>query len=153
MVTCGQCGKEFEVHTYELGRGSGKFCSTECSDKFRSENYSGENSWFHGKKQSEEQVKKRAEAISGEKHYDWKGGRKIQGGYIRIRQAPGIYKFEHRIIAEKALGRDLKDDEAVHHVNGDKLDNRNENLLICTKGYHSWLHRRMSNLYQQEKFA
>lgn len=37
---------------------------------------------------------------------------------------------EHRIIAEAKLGRTLKDEEVVHHINHDKKDNRIANLMV-----------------------
>ena len=37
---------------------------------------------------------------------------------------------EHLIVVEKFIGRKLKPEERVHHINENKSDNRIENLMI-----------------------
>lgn len=46
----------------------------------------------------------------------------------------------HRAVMEQSLGRKLRPDEFVHHINGDKHDNRIENLTIMSPHDHGRLH-------------
>lgn len=52
-------------------------------------------------------------------------------GYIRI-NVDGKYVLEHRFIMESILERKLLNDETVHHINGDRTDNRVDNLELWT---------------------
>lgn len=47
----------------------------------------------------------------------------------------------HRKVMELYLGRKLRRDEHVHHINGDKRDNRIENLMVVTPQEHVLIHK------------
>lgn len=72
----------------------------------------------------------------------------LRGGYPWI-SINGRRVQEHRYLAEKALGRPLKSNEVVHHVDMDKTNNKPGNLVICTKDYHLLLHQRMQLLWAE----
>lgn len=58
--------------------------------------------------------------------------------YIRNKK---MYKSEHRVIVEKMLGRELRQDELVHHIDGNKKNNNPDNLMIVTRAEHAKIHR------------
>ena len=80
----------------------------------------------------------------GKKNGMWKGGRSVaSNGYVLIRVGMDHhladvrgYAYEHRLVAEKKIGRKLKRGEQVHHINGDKTDNRPENLDVMRSAAH-----------------
>ncbi len=103
-----------------------------------------------GKKHKEDTKKKIRLAHVGNKHYNWKGGKyTTYKGYVRL---SGKYDClysnsqgsisEHKYIWWKYFPDNImKKDECIHHINGNKQDNRIENLKKMKTLEHTKLHK------------
>lgn len=122
LCKCLECGDSFyrrESHIYKKA-----FCSNQCYLAY-----------------------KKVKSPSGSKATNWKGGTITIRGY-KYKYAPNHpnatqkgYVFEHRLVIEKKLGRYLKPEEEVHHINKDRSDNRLNNLELMKRGEHQRMHK------------
>lgn len=70
-------------------------------------------------------------------------------GYILVwgtRKGPKKWMYEHRVVMEAMLGRELLSSEHVHHINHRSTDNRPENLRLLPHGAHATHHADRANM-------
>ena len=166
-IACKHCGKPFEAWPNRVRSGRSKFCSRACKDTYQQE-LTGDKSPRMGQPHTEEaRAKMSAKAqertnrrkFLGQKHPGWKGGYVTSHGYRYVilgalseedralaeTMVTGTkpYILEHRLVMARKLGRPLLRSEVVHHLNGQKTDNRPENLALMENDKHSREHRKI----------
>ncbi len=151
---CTICGKYFR-RRYSRKQKEPKCCSVACFNKrlktqlwadsdYRkklSDAHKGHPGYWTGKQRLD---------MRGNNSPSWKGGHKYidEQGYVRVglskheNNGKKGYIKEHRLVMENHLGRKLKSNEVVHHINGKRDDNKIENLELFNQGKHISLHHK-----------
>lgn len=70
----------------------------------------------------------------------------MRNKYKKIKLKDGSTKDEHRLIMEKRLGRKLTFNEVVHHIDGNSLNNEDDNLLLMSRSEHIKLHQKNGDI-------
>ena len=136
MVPCESCGTIFE-RKYKGNRA----CSYECGNKLKQANRACKCEFCgtefirpHGKFQT--YCSRRCSMLA-------RGGNKASGpyrhpeghelrhssGYVQVK-VDGKWVMQHRLVMAQILGKPLQQTDRVHHKNGDRQDNRPENLEL-----------------------
>lgn len=154
---CVICGKEFTSPS-RLNR---RACSRQCGAYLTKG--VGNYRWILDREKTCPNCGKNYEAASGwrkdkmfcsrkclSEHYQKNGGPrskpigsryKDEDGYWIIKVGVRAWRPEHIVIGERMIGRELAWNEIVHHRNGDKGNNREDNLIVVTKSRHGQIHQ------------
>lgn len=69
----------------------------------------------------------------------------ICDGYLVRSDVNNNKVFIHREVMEQKIGRPLTSEDIVHHIDGDKLNNDPNNLLLTDRAGHQGIHNRDRN--------
>lgn len=155
-ITCDWCGKEFERESSALKGKKHHFCCRQCLADYSNKNknpnaYADLKNYTNiGRHLSELNRKLNPERMTPETRKKLRESKLGKGEGKTYAKVYG--RHEHRIVAARMLGRPLKPDEVVHHIDCDKRNNRPDNLLVMTQSEHAKLHIRLKHFWESSNF-
>lgn len=93
-----------------------------------------------GKKRTFSVLHKKNISLARKKSRKARGWRTSTNGYLQFTRGYFVGMDLHYLIAAMMLGRPLDDDEVVHHIDGNKVNNHPSNLEVLTKSEHARVH-------------
>ncbi|MDL2317705.1 HNH endonuclease [Eubacteriales bacterium OttesenSCG-928-A19] len=164
LIPCAQCGKLIQRKRSHLTGSSNSFCSRACSSAYRRTGLTVPCHWCGAPTYKAPSRLTEQNFCSARCRNRWMGQMNIEvrnvPGHTAGHKAPHLTDLNrrrnplgrigtngkpasskrYRRIAEQMLGRPLAKDEEVHHLNGDRCDNRPENLAVLPRSQHHRLH-------------
>jgi len=124
-VKCNWCGNEVLRYPSQIGKHV--FCSSECRSKFLSKEHNPDGYIKHPHL-SEFNRRENPNRMTPEVRRKLREARLNTGEGKAYEKTYG--RHTHRIVAERMLGRSLRPGEVVHHIDGNRRNNRPGNLRV-----------------------
>jgi len=168
VVHCAQCGKAIERKPSQIKKNANSFCSKTCQNKSMMRGQAAACSWRGTPIYRPLSALAERNFCSNGCRLSWFGKwtKEVLNvpGHSAGHKAPHLSRLNclrnpasslcsnkryikpsvYRNIAKTTLDRNLGSSEVVHHINGDRADNRPANLRVMSREEHGRLHMRIA---------
>ena len=132
LIPCDNCGNVFNKPTNKITKVN--FCCRDCMDRYNSERFSNYNETDNPMNAKGRTIEERFAMRDRRMNAKDRVGKDVHTDSKQLGEP------EHRKIMRIKLGRELRDDEVIHHIDGNRYNNKPNNLAVMTRSEHTRLH-------------